>query len=209
MCGRFYLDTDFDEIIRKYGLYGFDDTFMRDSGIIRRETLPTLNGLVLHYEPKTDLVKWNDYSFGFRMSGESKGSLLLNARSETVFEKPVYSRLMKCGRCIIPATSFPEWLEEGKKKTRVDFVSRTGLMSLAGLYRMETEVQGSFVIITQQARGKLAEIHDRMPVALDDASLKTWLKGDLTKDDFAQIVSESTDFQWKEEPERQLSFFQP
>lgn len=104
-----------------------------------------------------------------------------NARSDGIAGKPMWRKIHKTQRCIVPVSGFYEWKnEEGAKKPF--FVTReTGeIMSLAGLWdRFEHEGEEilSCVIITTDANETMAPIHNRMPVILGRHDLNAWLSG--------------------------------
>ncbi|HHT27249.1 MAG TPA: SOS response-associated peptidase [Firmicutes bacterium] len=108
------------------------------------------------------------------------GNRMINARGETVAEKPAYRSALRRRRCIIPATGFYEWERKGKVKTPYHFYLRSGeLMALAGLWETWISPAGdevlSFTIITTAANELLRPIHDRMPVLLGREQVEIWL----------------------------------
>lgn len=107
--------------------------------------------------------------------------LLINARSETAAAKQLFSAPLQSARCILPASHFFEWQRMGKERVRYECRLEHGQpMYLAGLYRFEPALSlPVFVILTRQAEGAMAEIHDRMPVIVPEEGLQTWLHDDL------------------------------
>lgn len=105
------------------------------------------------------------------------GATLLNARVETVKDKPAFAQAYKTHRCLIPVEGFYEWKEEGGKKQPYYFSLKSGdLMMLAGLWAFK-EFQGekifSFTMLTGEPNELVAPFHDRMPMAIDNGS--DWL----------------------------------
>lgn len=109
----------------------------------------------------------------------------INARSETVADKPVYQEAWRQGqRCLIPTSSFYEFAEgqrvpgAGKTPYRVTHKSQD-LMMLAGLYEQINIYSGlghqTVTILTTQATETLLEIHERQPVTLDPSDWSAWL----------------------------------
>lgn len=99
------------------------------------------------------------------------GSQLINARSETVAEKPSFRHAVKYRRCIVPASGFFDWKHEGKVKTPYYFRMKDGTpLGLAGLWEEWKAPDGTlldtFTILTTTANKVVAPIHDRMPVIL-------------------------------------------
>ena len=116
----------------------------------------------------------------------SMGPRLINARSETVTEKPAFRDSFKRRRCIIPADGYYEWQKTGGRKQPYYFIMRDEHpFGVAGLWDRwkspEGEVIETCTILTTEANEMAGEIHDRMPVILhlDDYSL--WLDHDTRK----------------------------
>src|SRR5262249_2611622 len=106
--------------------------------------------------------------------------LLINARGESVLEKPAFRNAMKRRRCLFPVDGFYEWKEEGGRK-RVYFIRKKsgGPMAFAGVSDTwpgpKAERQEPAAITTAAANRTCAAIHDRMPVILDPAAYAMWL----------------------------------
>jgi Uncharacterized conserved protein len=108
----------------------------------------------------------------------------LNAKAETLLQKPSYKNLTKKQRCIIPITGFFEWQQEGRKKTPFYIFSKANfVIPLAGIYDQWTnpengKVHQSFSIITTEANKLMAKIHNvkhRMPALLSIEDTEEWL----------------------------------
>ena len=100
-----------------------------------------------------------------------KGGLMINARAETVCEKPMFRRSMAAQRCVIPATSFYEW---DAARHKYQFALPGEPLYLAGLY---DNVDGAnrFVILTTTPNASMHGIHDRMPLILRRDQIRPWL----------------------------------
>mgnify|MGYP002849494745 CR=1 FL=1 len=121
-----------------------------------------------------------------------KSRPLINARFETVDVLPTFRDSFLRFRCLVPVTGYYEWQEEGcgyKRpwrfilKSSEDFGGyedrKTELFVLAGLFSLDPRTnQRHFVIVTTEPNAKAAKVHDRMPVILDDVSMKVWLSPD-------------------------------
>ena len=108
--------------------------------------------------------------FGF--PGFQSGRLLINARGETAAEKKSFADSMKERRILLPATGFYEF---DAKKTRYQFsTDASSVFYLCGLYRI---VDGNcrFVILTRAANESVIEIHDRMPVIIEEDQVRPYL----------------------------------
>jgi putative SOS response-associated peptidase YedK len=114
---------------------------------------------------------------------EKNGQGSASHRCETVTTAPMFRQAYRTQRCIVPASGFYEWTGEKKDRLHWYITSRDGLpLSIAGLWERLTdpetkEAVRSFTIITTDANTCMGNIHDRMPVILDDVDIKTWLAG--------------------------------
>ena len=107
-------------------------------------------------------------------------STLINARAETAAEKPSFRAAMRHRRCLIPADGFIEWT--GKRGSKRPFHLKSpdlGLMAFAGLWEHWQGSDGSeietAVILTTEANGTVAPLHNRMPVIIDPEQFDAWL----------------------------------
>jgi len=107
----------------------------------------------------------------------SDGPLLINARSETIAEKPAFREACRQRRCIIPASGFYEWNREGDEKLPWYISPKAdAFMGFAGVWQSwgEDQIQ-SCAIVTTDANDTLRPIHHRMPVILDAKDWALWL----------------------------------
>jgi len=107
-------------------------------------------------------------------------SVLINARVETILEKPAFRSSIKNQRCVVPASGYYEWLREGGEKQPYHISKSDGAMlALAGIYSTWEGPNGeeidSMAILTQEATGELAKIHHRTPVHLNEEQMDLWL----------------------------------
>jgi putative SOS response-associated peptidase YedK len=105
---------------------------------------------------------------------------MINARSESVPEKPAFRAAFKRRRCIVPSSGFYEWKKVEKGKEPI-FIAPAddSVFALAGLWETWTGPDGgelqSCTIITTEANDVMTPIHNRMPVILDEAAWAEWL----------------------------------
>jgi putative SOS response-associated peptidase YedK len=117
---------------------------------------------------------------------ESIGYKMINARAETITEKPAYRGLLGSKRCIVPASGFYEWQATGEKGKQPYYIHAEDgeYLPFAGLYDIWKSPEGietySFTIITTQPTVNLQSIHNRMPVILEPAAEDVWLNPDVT-----------------------------
>lgn len=117
------------------------------------------------------------------------GDRMINARAESLADKPAYQRAFQKHRCLVPADGFYEWQRRGGRKQPMFIHRRDGEpMAFAGLWaawRDASEPDGDWLcscaIVTTNANTALAPLHDRMPVVLEEQHWDRWL--DATVDD--------------------------
>ncbi|MCR9215160.1 MAG: SOS response-associated peptidase [Proteobacteria bacterium] len=108
---------------------------------------------------------------------------MINARSETVREKPAFREAFKARRCLIPTTGFYEWQTSEKREKQPWFIglSEHKLFAFAGLWESWKTPDGedleSCTILTMPAAENISFIHHRMPVMLDTKDYRNWLEG--------------------------------
>ncbi len=168
MCGRYYIESEdvveeLREIIEAVNRKVTEADKVKTSGeVFPTNVVPVLAG------GKVVPMKW----------GYKGQSLTVNARSETVTDKPMFRRSVVEARCLIPASGYYEWepTEEGKKKRAL--FAPTPVIYMAGIYRQEKDlVLPSFVILTREAAPGIKHIHARMPVILAGDQRRAWLAG--------------------------------
>ena len=170
MCGRFYLDADFAEILKRYGLGG-----SRISYEAKSEIFPSEKSIVVLSNGKRHLkrLKW-----GFLPPYAKKP--IINARSETVFEKPLFRDAAINRRCLIPANGYFEWEKKGNKKEKREISDPGGeILSLGGIYEEFEDKNGitqlCFAILTRDVVAGISGVHNRMPVIIQKDNEEKWL----------------------------------
>lgn len=112
----------------------------------------------------------------FGLPGFQGNKLIINARAETVADKPMFSESLRERRVILPASGFYEWTHStSRRKDKYYFqIEHQSVIYLCGIYRI---VDGSprFVIITRPANESMIEVHDRMPVIVSDRDVRSYL----------------------------------
>lgn len=110
------------------------------------------------------------------------GYALFNARSETVFDKPIWKGIIKRNRCLIPANGFYEWRKTSEvKEPNYIHLPDSELFAFAGVW--DTWINGdtewnTYSILTTEPNKEMMRIHDRMPVILNKEDEDTWLHED-------------------------------
>lgn len=211
MCGRFYVDGDVWEELRRLtertGSWELLTGKENMEGESRGDVFPSCRALVLRgLQSHLDLQKMK---WGYEVPGLKKE--IINARSETVREKRLFCQDFTYRRCLIPARSFYEWKRDEAKKVRYRFYDGNGILYLAGIYHA-SEQGDEFAILTREAQGCMLGIHDRMPVLIRQEDVEAWLfSGDeaeeLLNSSLQGLKRERAEDRGKEEEYEQLSLF--
>ena len=117
---------------------------------------------------------------------------MINARAETIAEKPMFRSAFKRRRCLIPTDGFYEWrLVDGKRSPVFIHLKERPLFAFAGLYEDWTSPEGEKIrtcsIVTVGASERLSGVHDRMPAILPPQAESLWI--DPTEEDRAKLLS--------------------
>lgn len=125
-----------------------------------------------------ELMRWGLMPFWAAKSG-AKPPLMINARVESLQDKPAFRDALARKRCLVPADGFFEWLHDGKVKKPMYFHPEpVRTFAFAGLWartRTDAGLAMSFTIITGPPNRLVAAVHDRMPVVLDPSAYAAWL----------------------------------
>lgn len=179
MCGRYALYSDPEALAEHFGLASVP------SWDARYNIAPGSNilaiGLSRAGEWRGSQLRWGLIPPWARDAGI--GARLINARAETVAEKPAFRDAFQKRRCLIPADGFFEWKrQDGHREPWYIRRRDTQPMAFAGLWEQWTdrtsgERIASCTIITTPANATLAPIHDRMPVIVEREDYEGWLEG--------------------------------
>ncbi len=185
MCSRYSL-TSPPEAVRAYFKYNNEAEFPPRYNIAPSQPVAIVR-LDLKGERELALVRWGLIPSWVKDPREF--TTLINARGETVIEKPSFRGAMRHRRCLIPADGFYEWTgEAGAKQPHLIRPKAGGPMAFAGLWEHWLGADGSEIdtmaIITTSANRTVRGIHDRMPVILAPSQFDTWfdMKGVSAKD---------------------------
>jgi len=195
MCGRYALYTPVEAMVR---LFGLEEAQAQPP---RYNIAPTQPVSVIRADDRgsrrADQLRWGLVPFWAK--DLAIGNRMINARGETVAEKPAFRQAWRRRRCLIPADGFYEWqkLPAGKQPW---FISSggSGLLAFAGLWerwddRGKTEPVETFTIITTVANGTLGPLHDRMPVIVSPEHWDRWLDPVADEEALAGLLQPAAD----------------
>jgi putative SOS response-associated peptidase YedK len=180
MCGRFVISSAAESVARWFGTRN-----ATPNSRPRYNAAPTQSILAVRYNPETgerslDALRWGLVPYWAK--DIKIGYSLINAKAETVAEKPAFREAFKARRCLIPADGFYEWkkLDPKTKQPYAITMKERGLFGFAGLWeRWKDKESGELVrsctIITTTPNEVCAPIHDRMPVIVAPEDYAKWL----------------------------------
>ena len=176
MCGRYTQHHSTDQVVMRFSV----DESLADVSE-RYNVAPTQSAPIVYQ--KDDKRVLASFRWGLIPSWAKDttiGSKLLNARAETVAEKPSFRNALKRRRCLVPADGYYEWQQEGKQKRPILFQRVDhDLFAFAGLWEEWKGPDGiemrTFTVITTTPNELAARTHDRMPAILCRDDEAVWL----------------------------------
>jgi putative SOS response-associated peptidase YedK len=195
MCGRFSRNKDIQQILKRFRMEILQEQF-KDSPSHKASynIAPSQLAPVIVYEGSKRLrtMKWGLVPSWAK--DPAIGQQMINARAETITQKPSFKDLLFSRRCIVPATGFYEWLRDGQRKMPIYFRAKDGeSFGFAGLWDRWRPASGqgdeleSFTIITTVANETVSPVHNRMPVILSSEDEERWLDPNLKE--LSEILS--------------------
>ena len=169
MCGRYQFSTgeykEFQQIVR--------DAQRRSSGQHNELNFPMAGDIAPTDEAPVLVASGSKVVAEFQRWGIPgwRGGLMINARAETVCEKPMFRRSIAAQRCVVPATGYYEW---DKEKHKYFFQIPGKPLYLAGIFD-NVEGVNCFVVLTTKPNTTVHDIHDRMPLLLSSEQIRPWL----------------------------------
>jgi len=200
MCGRFKLSTPAEELRREFG-------FVEHPNLAPRYNIaPTQEVPVLRQRraPKGERTLQN-LRWGLIPSWAKDAKIassLINARSETLAEKPAFAAAFRKRRCLVLADGFYAWVGEGEGKQPYLVTRRDGgAFAFAGLWERwtpkaagkESAFIDSFTIVTTEANALLRPLHPRMPVILPAAHCTSWIDPDASPESLKPLLAPAED----------------
>lgn len=184
MCGRFALSAMLTDIAEEFSTKASPEKTLPVDWNIK----PTQDIYIIKNE-KIEIASWGMIApWSKNLSDALRSqSQAINARSETVHEKPTFRHAFRKSRCLIPASGYFEWATElGKYKTKQPvYISNDDgkLLAFSGIYEKwispNGEVKESVAIITRDAVNELATVHNRMPLFLPRDRWDAWMDPEL------------------------------
>jgi len=175
MCGRYTL-TSPDELVHEFGLGELPFPLSPRYNIAPSNEVPVV--VQEGDAPTLRLLRWGLVPSWATLDRSTKRPI--NARAETVHEKPSFREAFERRRCLVCADGFYEWKRQGRRPMPYLMRRRDKrILSLAGIWDTHVDASGattnSFAILTTAANDLMAPIHHRMPIVIDPQSRERWL----------------------------------
>lgn len=189
MCGRYTLQKT-EELPERFGVDLPAASLSPNYNVASGQTMPVIT--LSEAGPGMELMKWGLIPFWAK--DPKIGYKLINARADTIFDKPMWNKLILRKRCLVPADGFYEWKkvqEAGKPVKHPFFIrpKRYGIFAFAGIWEAWKDSEGkerrTYTIITTAPNKEMTSVHNRMPVILHQADESAWL--DLSNNDRSDI----------------------
>lgn len=193
MCGRSSLTKTEKELEERFRANFYSEDLERYNPLPNFNVAPTqLHPVITLQEPSAiQLYRWGLIPFWAK--DIKIGAKLINARIESISEKPAFRQAFEKRRCLVPFDGYYEWMKspEGKIPYRIK-LTQPEIFSTAGLYETWRSPEGksihSFTIITREADPRIAHLHDRMPFILLPEYEKLWIDGTVPTRDVLQSI---------------------
>jgi putative SOS response-associated peptidase YedK len=192
MCGRFTFQPT-EAFYARFHIGNRLDSLVPRYNITPGQMVPVI---IAHSPRRIVLMRWGLIPHWAK--DEKTAYKMINARVETLTQRPAFRSLLAANRCLVPASGFYEWQGEGRDKTPYYiYPEDQPYIAFAGLYDVwitpTSEQLYTFTIITTEADPFMARLHNRMPVILARELEETWLDPELTQaHDVLDVLSRST-----------------
>ena len=186
MCGRYTFFNNIDSLQHSLNIDVIDSNIINHQASYNIS--PTQNAPVVFEENNKRILK--NMRWGLIPSwakDNSFASKLINARSETITDKPSFKNLITTNRCVVLANGYYEWVNvDNKKHPYFIYSEENTMISMAGLWTEWRNVV-SFTIITKQSNISIRHLHHRMPLVLQEEKIDSYLDKKNTFDDFVKF----------------------
>lgn len=173
MCGRFTANVKKKDLEEEWNL-AVPPEFRPRYNIAPSQVV----GVITNAEPcALSLFRWGLVPSWVK--DPAIGNKMINARVETLHEKPSFRKLVQTSRCLIPATSWFEWMQDKNRQPFIIKPKEAKLFAMAGLWDTWLDAGGqkvnTFTIITTEAAQNIRHIHERMPLIVPKELQQDWL----------------------------------
>ena len=184
MCGRFTLRASASVLAEQFAIFDMPPIGPRFN-IAPTQAVPVVRMVGRERESRRELAALRWGLIPSWAKDPAVGNRMINARAETVAEKPAYRAAFRRRRCLVPADGFYEWQRKGgRKQPHFIHMRDDGPFALAGLWESWEDPNcshiESFTVLTTEPNDVVRPIHNRMPVILDECDYSLWLDPAVT-----------------------------
>lgn len=194
MCGRFTVTLSKDDFIKYLSRYKDIEIKIDDGFLPKYNIAPSEEVIIMLKDQKqyrVGQIKWGFIPSFIKEIDTFKP--LINVRSETIYDKPIFKSNLISKRCVIFADSFYEWKTiHGRKVPFRIMLKNHELFAFAGIWsqnKVSDKPIYTAAIITTEANSLIKDIHHRMPVILSDDQIDMWLDHDFIKDTHLSLLN--------------------
>jgi putative SOS response-associated peptidase YedK len=190
MCGRFSLISSPEELRDEFGIE-VDQADLTPRYNVAPQTAIAVIGLAADGSRRLGMLRWGLVPWWSKDA--AMGQRLINARGETLAQKPAFKEAFERRRCLVLADGFYEWRRVAGRKIPMRIRSAEGRpIALAGVWERWRDAEGetlySCAIVTTEATAALRPIHDRMPVILNREEREVWLDASRSQQELRALL---------------------
>lgn len=182
MCGRYSFAQLSEEVEKRFKIHVDGNTYVAKYNSVPGQKL----GVITNLQPQ----KLNHFHWGLLPPWAKDARMayqMINARGESLEEKPAFKEAYSSKRCLVPADGFYEWKKLNKQKIPYHIrLKSQEMFAFAGLWEewkdVEGKIKNTFTIITTEANELMKPLHHRMPVILPKHVEREWLENSNIKD---------------------------
>lgn len=187
MCGRFQLELGMEDMVNFLEIveevnnrYKADnlDEFIHE----KRDIYPGTKSLAITEEG------FKKPTWGFPLDKK----LIINARSESIYEKKMFRKAIESQRCLIPANLFYEWQKTEREKIKHEIATEDHFMMLGGIWQIfaneDGEPEERFTIITTDSKDEMLNIHDRSPLIIPKEAYAEFIRKETKPEEIQKIL---------------------
>lgn len=176
MCSRYWVDRSVDDELERLNI-GFHPE--KKTG--RHDVRPSeVANVICRKHGFGNRIGVSEETWGFPSFDQK---LVINARAESVFERKMFRESALHNRIIVPAAGFYEW---NPQKEKSSFTGKKDVLFLAGLAETADDAV-RYVIITTAANDSVKQVHDRMPLILQENQIEEWIMDDSRTEDMLRL----------------------
>ena len=186
MCGRYFF-TMTPDMEALFTLLGITERPPEGLNLAPTESVPII---IKGDVPELHLARW--WLTPSWSSGPTQKYAMFNARAETLSSSRAFKASFRHRRCVMPASSYIEWLAGPPPKQPVEIHANGAPLLFAGIWDLWNDELLSCAMVTVEASGAMAQIHSRMPALLRTDDIDAWLSATTQQDDLRGLLRKNS-----------------